>query len=237
MKIVRTLSGSKSAAKNPANNQVEVRSKMMSPNQTEMKSKALNFYNKIKTRQSCRHFEDVEIDVEALKTCVLAAGSAPSGANKQPWFFSIVTDQVLKSKIRTLAEKEEFDFYNKKASAEFLKDLDPLKTTWQKPHLEEASALIVIFYKNFEQNSIEKTRCYYPKESVGISTGFLIAALHEIGLSTLTHTPNPMSFLNSVLNRPQNEKAFMILAVGQRSPQSETLNMKKKNLYEICEVL
>lgn len=203
----------------------------------ELKMKAESFYELMKTRKSCRHFSDETVDIDVLKNCILAAGSAPSGANKQPWFFSIVTKSELKQKIRTAAEKEEIQFYTKKASQTFLNDLKPLKTTWSKHHLTEAAALILIFYKNNEVIGGEISKCYYAKESVGIATGILITALHHSGLATLTHTPNPMSFLNEITNRPSVEKPFLILAVGHRHKDSKTLNLPKKSFIEIGEVL
>ena len=199
--------------------------------------KAQSFYTMMKNRKSCRHFSGEEIDVEVLKTCVLAAGSAPSGANKQPWYFSIVTNSELKRKIRDFAEQEEIEFYSKRASESFLNDLKPLKTTWSKPHLTEAADLILIFYKNIELSEIGKQNTYYAKESVGIATGILITALHHLGLSTLTHTPNPMAFLNQLVRRPPNEKPFLILAVGHRNTQVEPLSLAKKSFSEIGEIL
>lgn len=209
---------------------------MLQENQ-DLRMKAESFYGLMKTRKSCRHFSDEAVDIEVLKTCILAAGSAPSGANKQPWFFSIVTKPELKQEIRIMAENEEIQFYTKKASQIFLNDLKPFKTNWSKPHLTEAAALIIIFYKNNEIVGEEKSNCYYAKESVGIATGILITALHHLGLATLTHTPNPMGFLNEIANRPSFEKPFLILAVGHRNKMSENLELYKKKFTEIGEVL
>lgn len=203
----------------------------------ELLMKAEIFYELMKARKSCRHFSDEKVDIEVLKTCILTAGSAPSGANKQPWFFSIVTKPALKQKIRVAAENEEIQFYTKKASETFLNDLKPFKTNWSKPHLTEAAVLIIIFYKNNEIVGDEKSTCYYAKESVGIATGILITALHHLGLATLTHTPNPMGFLNEITNRPSFERPFLILAVGRRNKMSENLKLNKKSFSEIGEVL
>ncbi len=203
----------------------------------EIMMAAQSFYELMKTRKSCRHFSNQPVDLDVLKTCILAAGAAPSGANKQPWFFSIVTSSDLKSEIRKLAELEEFEFYSRKASVSFLNDLKPFKTSWSKPHLEEAAALIVVFFKHFELVDEKISKCYYAKESVGIATGMLITALHNVGYATLTHTPNPMGFLNRITNRPLNEKPFLILAVGHRSQISEPLKLNKKSINEICEIL
>lgn len=203
----------------------------------ELMMVAQSFYELMKARKSCRHFSNQTVDIDVLKTCILAAGAAPSGANKQPWFFSVVTNPDLKTEIRKSAELEEIEFYNKKASPCFLNDLKPLNTSWSKPHLEEAAALILIFFKNYEMIDDKKSNCYYAKESVGIATGMLITALHKVGYATLTHTPNPMGFLNRIANRPLNEKPFLILAVGHRRHKSESLMLNKKSFIEICEIL
>jgi iodotyrosine deiodinase len=203
----------------------------------DLLTKAESFYDLMKTRKSCRHFTNEAVPIEVLKTCILTAGSAPSGANKQPWFFSIITDPELKRKIRHSAEKEEFEFYTQKASDTFLNDLKPFETDWTKPHLTEAAALIVIFSKSYELIDEKKSISYYAKESVGIATGILITALHQLGLATLTHTPNPMRFLNEITDRPANEKPFLILAVGYRDQNSKNLELNKKSFDEIGAVL
>ncbi len=197
---------------------------------------ANEMYNMMKTRRSCRHFKKHAIDLEVLKTCVLTAGTAPSGANKQPWFFSIVVNEKLKKMIRSAAENEEFKLYHEKATKDFLEDIKQFKTDWEKPHLEEASALVVIFAKSFEIINGVKSNCYYTKESTGIATGVLISTLHQLGYATLTHTPAPMGFLNELLNRPLNEKPFLILAVGKRLDNSEIIDVKKKQFNEIGEI-
>ncbi len=195
---------------------------------------AEEIFSTMKTRRSTRRFSSVEINLDLIKLCIKAANTAPSGANKQPWFFVVVTDPAVKKNIRTLAEAEEKHFYQKAASEQTLCDLKPLGTTWEKPHLEEASALIVIFGKNFDYIDEQKTKCYYTKESVGIATGFLIFSLHQLGFATLTHTPQPMSFLNDILERPQNEKPFLILAVGQAHPEHVPPLLAKKEFEQTC---
>ena len=188
------------------------------------------------TRRSVREFSNKKIDTDILLECIKAAGTAPSGANKQPWFFSIVENEFLKKKIRIAAEEEEFQFYKNRADDEFLGDLKQFNLDWQKPHLEDASALIVIFSKTSQITDEKKERCYYPKESVGIATGILITALHNLGIHQLTHTPNPMSFLNMLLERPKEEKPFLILAVGYKSQSFNPIETVKKQISEIAQV-
>ena len=198
---------------------------------------AEKIYLQMKTRRSVRHFSNENIPVELIQWCIRTASTAPSGANSQPWFFSVVQSQKVKKLIRLAAEQEEKKFYEVTATDEVLCDLKPFGTNWQKPHLEDASALIIIFAKNYEYVGNQKKKCYYPKESVGIATGFLITALHQLGLSTLTHTPQPMSFLNDILQRPKNEKAFLILAVGKPHPNYSPPELVRKDLKDICEVI
>ena len=203
--------------------------------QEDILEKANDFYELMKKRRTIRKFTDKDVSLEVLKECIKTAATAPSGANKQPWYFAIIKSIEMKALIRKEAEKEEFDFYHKRKNQEWLDDLKPFKTTWEKPHLEEAGALIVIFSKAFE-NEDKTSKCYYPKESVGIATGILITALHRLGLSTLTHTPNPMSFLNTVLGRPKNEKPFLILAVGYKCLSFELPQIERKKMEEISGV-
>ena len=190
----------------------------------------------MKVRRTCRFFTKQNIDPEILKTYVCIAGTAPSGANSQPWFFAIVTDIELRKKIRAAAEIEEKEFYFEKATEEFLNDLSPLKTNWEKPQLTDAGALIIVFTKTFNINNIEKKRCYYPKESTGIATGMLITVLHLAGYDLLTHTPSPMNFLNEILSRPPEEKPFLILAVGKRNRTIELPNLTRKSFDEIAKI-
>ena len=196
---------------------------------------ANDFYELMNKRRTIRKFSSKNVPIEVVKECVRTAATAPSGANKQPWYFAIVQSERIKAKIREAAEKEEYCFYHKRNNKEWLDDLKPFKTNWQKPHLEEASVLIVIFSKTFE-NEDKTKRCYYPKESVGIATGMLITAFHRLGVATLTHTPNPMSFLNSILGRPKNEKPFLILAVGCKDENCELPAIKRKEFKEISDV-
>ena len=180
----------------------------------EMKNKSKDFYNKIKKRRSVRDYQKKSFDISIIKNSILAAGSAPNGANLQPWHFVIIKNNKIKNKIRLAAEKEEKNFYNYKAPTEWLKALEPLGTNSEKKFLEEAPYLIVVFEKKYALLKRKKIKNYYVKESVGIATGILISCLHLSGLSMLTHTPSPMNFLNKILKRPKNEKPFVILVVG-----------------------
>ncbi len=193
------------------------------------------FYDLMNKRRTIRRFTSQEVSLEVINQCIKTAGTAPSGANKQPWYFAVIKNSLIKKQIKDAAEKEEFEFYNGKNNDQWLKDLKCLDTNWQKPHLKEASALIVIFSKSHEDEKKSK-KCYYSKESVGIATGILITALHQLGISTLTHTPNPMNFLNILLKRPSNEKPFLILAVGYRDYKYKLPDLKRKSLDEICKI-
>lgn len=201
----------------------------------EMKKRATEFYEDIKRRRTIRDFSDRPIPVQVIKNAIKAAGTAPNGANLQPWHFVAVSDPEVKKKIRVEAEKPEKEFYNEKAPAEWLKALKPLGTDENKPYLETAPYLIVIFSKNYEETeSGEKVQHYYVKESVGIATGMLITALHHSGLATLTHTPNPMKFLNKILDRPSNERAYLILVTGYPAEYAKVPDISKKSLKEIA---
>ena len=179
------------------------------------------FYSDLKTRRTCRHFSSRDVPVAVIEHALLAAGTAPSGANHQPWHFAVVSSAEKKRALRKAAEAEEADFYDSKASKEWLDALAPLGTDASKPYLETAPWLIVIFgQRRGGMNAGDDKQNYYVNESVGIATGFLIAALHNAGLATLTHTPNPMKFLNQLCDRPANEKPMMVLVVGHPAPDA-----------------
>ena len=180
----------------------------------EIKKKSEEFYKMIKKRRSIRNFKKSKIDDDIIKNAILAAGSAPNGANLQPWHFVVIKEEKIKKKIKIAAEKEEANFYNYKASTEWLDALKPLGTNQNKDFLQDAPVLIAIFEQRFSIYNNKKIKNYYIKESVGIATGILISCLHYSGLSMLTHTPSPMTFLNKILNRPNNEKPFVLLIVG-----------------------
>lgn len=204
----------------------------------EMIERSERFSKFLQTRRTVREFSKENIPIEIIENCLRAAGSSPSGANKQPWQFVIVRSPELKNEIRIAAEKEEREFYNGKAPEEWLKDLEQFETNAEKPFLEEAPYLIAIFEKKYSIDEKGKThKDYYTKESVGIATGMLITAFHYCGLATLTHTPSPMNFLNQILNRPKNEKPFLLLVVGYPKKGVKVPDIKRKNLDGVLSIL
>ena len=181
----------------------------------ESTEQAASFLTQMNLRRTIREFSSKDVPVEVINSCLLAAGTAPSGANLQPWHFVVVRDKEIKKKIREAAEKEEREFYKHRAPEAWLTALEPLGTDEHKEFLETAPCLIVIFAKSYEiDEDGNKTKNYYVQESVGIATGMLITAVHKAGLVSLTHTPSPMDFLRDVLGRPKNERPFLILVVG-----------------------
>jgi nitroreductase len=202
----------------------------------EMKRRSRDFYECIRRRRSVREFSDRQVDSEVIENCLMAAGTAPNGANLQPWHFAVVTDPETKSKIRKAAEAEEYEFYHGgKAPQEWLDALAPLGTDESKPFLETAPYLIVVFAQSHGiEPDGQKTKHYYVNESVGIATGFLISALHHAGCVTLTHTPSPMKFLNEILDRPGNERPFLVLVVGYPADDAVVPNITKKPLNEMA---
>ena len=201
--------------------------------QKEMIDISKDFFNKIKTRRTIRDFSSKEIPEEILENAIKSAGRAPSGANQQPWHFVIVSNKKIKKSIRNAAEKEEQAFYTKRAPKEWLNALRHIGTDANKPHLEKAPYLIIVFAERYSVNKkSEKIKNYYVSESVGIATGFLITALHFAGLVTLTHTPSPMKFLNKILNRPSNESAYLIIAVGYPEDDATVPVISKKKINE-----
>jgi nitroreductase len=200
----------------------------------EMLLNSEEFKMNISRRRTIRNFSDKPVPIEIIENCLIAAGSAPSGANMQPWHFVVVSSLPVKRKIREAAEDEEREFYSTRAPKEWLEALKPLGTNDKKPFLEIAPYLIVIFEKRFENlPDGTKVKQYYTKESVGIATGILITALHLSGLVTLTHTPSPMNFLNNILNRPPNEKPYLVLVAGYPDDDAEVPDIKRKSLSEI----
>ena len=182
----------------------------------ERVARAQAFYDALNTRRTCRDFSDAAVPREVIEHALRAAGTAPSGANHQPWHFAVIESAAMKKALREAAEEEERAFYNGKASAEWIEALAPLGTDEDKPYLETAPYLIVIFaQRKGGMYPGEEKQNYYVGESVGIATGMLITALHDAGLATLTHTPNPMKFLNKLCSRPANEKPVMVLVVGK----------------------
>jgi len=192
------------------------------------------FFEKMKVRRSVRFFSDEDVPKEVIENIIKTAGSAPSGANKQPWFFVAVRNKEIKKSIREAAEKEEKEFYESRATEEWLKDLEPIGTNWEKPFLDVAPWIIVVFKRLYDQSEEGRTKNYYVQESVGLACGFLIAAIHNAGLATLTHTPSPMNFLADILGRPANEKPFLLLPVGYAAKDATVPNIKRKSIDEIA---
>ncbi len=200
----------------------------------EMNLRSKSLLHQIQQRRSVRDFSSQNVPIEVIKNCIKTAASAPSGANKQPWHFSLVQDKKIKKEIRVAAENEEKQFYEHRASKEWLEDLNQFGTDWKKPFLETAPFLIVIFSQVFEKNADgENRKNYYVNESVGIAAGFLLAALHNAGLATLTHTPSPMNFLAKILKRPDNERAYLLIPVGYPSKNAKVPIISKKPFSKI----
>lgn len=187
-------------------------------------------------RRSCRYFSPKKVKREVIENLIRIAASAPSGAHKQPWHFVAISDPLLKRKIREAAEKEERAFYQERASEEWLEALKPIGTDANKEFLETAPWLIVVFKRSYDVSvKGEKSKNYYVNESVGIASGFLISAIHHLGLSTLTHTPSPMNFLSEILERPAQEKPFLLLPVGYASADAQVPNLQRKKLKDISD--
>lgn len=200
----------------------------------EMKQRAADFRALMQRRRTVRHFSDKPVPREIIEACLVTAGTAPNGANLQPWHFVVVSDPKVKHEIRVAAEEEEKEFYHRRAPKEWLDALAPLGTDENKPFLDIAPYLIAVFGKNHSELPVgRKVKNYYVHESVGIATGFLIAALHNAGLVSLTHTPSPMGFLNAILNRPPDEKPFLLLVTGFPAREAEVPVITKKSLEEI----
>lgn len=201
----------------------------------EMEARAMEFYREIKRRRSVRDFARRPVPRPVLEACLRAAGTSPSGANLQPWHFVVVEDPPLKAQIREAAEAEEQEFYERRAPVEWLEALAPLGTDAHKPFLEKAPALIAIFARRYGlRPDGSHVKHYYVQESVGIATGILITALHHAGLVTLTHTPSPMGFLNEILDRPENERPFLLLVTGYPAAGAQVPEITKKSLAEIA---
>lgn len=204
----------------------------------DIRERARNFRVQIDQRRTVRHFSDRPVPRSVIEDCLAAAGSAPSGANLQPWHFAAVADPALKHEIRIAAEEEEREFYQHRAPKEWLEALAPLGTDSNKPFLEVAPWLIAVFSQPHRPlPNGGRMKHYYATESVGIATGFLVAAIHHAGLAALTHTPSPMAFLNRILNRPSHEKPFVLLVVGHPAGDASVPDIKRKPLEEISSFL
>jgi len=200
----------------------------------EMRARARAFYADMDRRRTVRHFARDPVPPEVIEDAIRTASTAPSGAHLQPWKFVVVTDPALKRRMRTAAESEEQESYANRFPPDWRAALAPLGTDAHKPHIEDAPALIAVFAERMPPAGSERRRNYYVSESVGIATGFLIAALHRAGLATLTHTPNPMHFLRDLLGRPKNEYAFVLLPVGYPAPGCRVPDLVRKPLEEVC---
>ncbi len=204
----------------------------------EMVRRARSFRRELARRRTVREFSDRPVAPEVIRECLRAAGTAPNGANHQPWHFAVVSDPEIKRRIRIAAEIEEREFYRGGAPREWLDALAALGTDEHKPFLETAPCLIAIFAERYQLlGDGRKVKNYYVQESVGIATGMLITGLHHAGLATLTHTPSPMGFLNEILGRPANERPFLILVVGYPAADARVPQITKKPLEEIASFL
>tara|TARA_B100000519_G_C14247000_1_gene440340 strand:+ start:1315 stop:1971 length:657 start_codon:yes stop_codon:yes gene_type:complete len=204
--------------------------------EAEMKMRSIKFLEQMKERRSVRAFSRKSLPAEIIENAIKTANTAPSGANKQPWHFVVVGDQKIKNEIKIAAEKEEKAFYSQRATVSWLEDLNQFGTNWEKPFLAVAPFLIVIFKKNYDLSKTGKKKNYYVNESVGIAAGFLLAALHNAGLVSLTHTPSPMAFLNEILKRPINEKPVLLIPVGYPTQDTKIPNLKKKTFKEVSTI-
>ena len=201
----------------------------------EMLERARMFYHELRRRRTVRDFSDRPVDRRVIDLCLQAAGTAPNGANLQPWHFVVISDPDTKRQIRQAAEAEEREFYQHRAPQEWLDALAPLGTDEHKPFLERAPWLIAIFARSYDlRPDGTRVKQYYVAESVGIATGMLITALHHCGLVSLTHTPSPMKFLNKILDRPSNERPYLLLVVGYPEPDAKVPDIQKKSLEEIA---
>lgn len=205
----------------------------------EQQRASTDFMNQMLKRRTVRDFSSKPVTIELIENAIRVAGSAPSGANQQPWTFVVVSDPEIKAKIRVAAEAEEKESYNRRMSQEWLDALAHLGTDWNKPHLEDAPYLIIVFRKPYEleldpdTGEEKKIKHYYSEESVGIAVGFLLAALHLSGLVTLTHTPSPMKFLTEIVGRPAHERPFVLIPVGYPADDAQVPVITKKSLDEI----
>jgi nitroreductase len=201
----------------------------------ESKQRAIQFHNWLNERRSVRDFSDKPVSKAVIENIILSASTAPSGAHKQPWTFCVVSNPEMKAKIREAAEEEERISYGGRMSEEWLKDLEPIGTDWEKPFLEIAPYLIIVFKRSYELGEDgTKHKNYYVQESVGLACGFLLTAIHDAGLVALTHTPSPMNFLTELLERPSNEKPFLLIPVGYPVAECWVPDIERKNLGQVA---
>lgn len=201
----------------------------------EMLERSLSFYAAMDSRRSVREFSERAVSREVIENIIKTASTAPSGAHKQPWTFCVVENPEIKKQIRIAAEEEELESYESRMSSDWLDDLKPLGTDWHKPFLETAPYLIIVFRRIYEFGADgKKKNNYYVQESVGLASGFLLAAIHNAGLVSLTHTPSPMNFISKILNRPENEKPFLLIPVGYPAEECWVPDLQRKGLEDIC---
>lgn len=200
----------------------------------EMLQKSKSFYDELKKRRSVREYASMPVPRDVVENILRTASTAPSGAHKQPWHFCLVGNPEIKKQIRIEAEKEEYESYQSRMSEDWKNDLQALQTDWQKPFLEIAPYLIIVFKQVYEQkNNTEKRNNYYVNESVGIACGLLLAAIHHAGLVALTHTPSPMNFLSKILGRPENERPYLLIPIGYPAENTLVPDLERKELSEI----
>lgn len=201
----------------------------------EMMKRSHDFLLDMDQRRSVRDFSEKVVPPEIINNIIMTASTAPSGANRQPWTFCVVADREIKRMICVEAEKEEYNNYHGRMNEEWMEAIRPLQTSWSKPFLESAPYIIVVFRKIYDLSITgEKKNNYYVMESVGLACGLLIAAIHHAGLASLVHTPSPMNFLSKILNRPENEKPFLLIPVGYPSEETYVPDLKRKSLHEVA---
>jgi nitroreductase len=204
----------------------------------QMLTRSKNFYEDMNRRRTVRSFSSEVFPLDILENCILTAGTAPSGANKQPWHFAVISNSEMKRKIRSAAEEEEREFYSTRAPKEWLTALEPFGTDANKSFLETAPYLIAVFAKGYDVlPDGTKSKNYYAQESVGIACGLLITAIHNAGLVSLTHTPSPMNFLNEILDRPSNERPYLLIIVGYPEEKVLVPDIERKKLSEIADII
>ena len=206
-------------------------------NNAEKLAKSNELKDKMKTRRSVRNFAKTQFPVEIIENIISMAASAPSGANKEPWFFSIIKNADVKKKIRKAAEKEEKSFYTQRAPQSWLDDLNKFGTDWHKEFLEIAPYLIIVFKQVYDLDNGVKFKNYYVNESVGIATGILLTAIHQAGLVCLTHTPSPMGFLEKICKRPKNERAFLLIPIGYPGDNAVVPDLNKKRYSDYADII
>ena len=199
----------------------------------QMRSRISDMLEKMQDRRSVREFSPEPVPLDVVRKCIQIAGTAPSGAHKQPWTFCLVTNPEIRRKIRKAAEEEEYRNYHGRMSEEWLEDLKPFNTDHIKPFIENAPGLIIVFKHSYEKIEAGRKTNYYVNESVGIAVGMLLSALHEVGLVALTHTPSPMNFLSTILERPENERAYLNIPFGYSAEGCQVPNINRKSLNEI----